>query len=98
MIEQSSELKMSEDEWRAHVLNALSAGQLNFDIHKKAIEENTKLTQEIAKSTSEMLAAFKVVKTGVTIMTIIGKIATWILPILAVVYFFKTGKLPTHEG
>ena len=94
-----------------HVKRALSIGSSEIAAIKLQLEENTRLTQQIAtnintnaESVLELIAVLKGAKTGINIINRIGRGAIWIgrqspwlIPLGGLIYFLKTGHLPPKD-
>jgi hypothetical protein len=80
------------EEWREWVTKSLLEGNAQFEAHQKSIAENTALTEQIKKSTDELLSAFETVKGGASLLMKFGKwanrLARWAVPIVTLFAMF----------
>jgi len=87
---------MTDEQFRQFVvkfhglmIDRMIAGDLRFQQHQQAIEENTRITLDIAKKAQTIIDVFALTQKGAQVLTSIGtwanRIARWLQPILMVV-------------
>ena len=87
---------MTDEQFRQFVvqfnglmIERMVAGDLRFQQHQQAIEENTRITREIATKAQTIIDVFALTQKGAQVLTSIGswanRIARWLQPILMVV-------------
>lgn len=97
-------LAMNEVQFRIFVDDQLRAGHDRFELHQRALEENTELTKKVVESTGEIVDAFKVTKSGVSFFSAVGRwlhrFAKWAAPILTfagIVWALAHGQWPKGD-
>jgi len=92
---------MPEKEWRAFIHARMRKFEDNSRLESQALEENTRLTREIAASTAEIVDAFTTMRGGYKFLAAIGRwtmpIAKWgsaILAFIVALWAFKNGHYP----
>lgn len=96
-------LTTDDERWK-NVALQFAAVNLRLSSQDVAIEENTKLTRELAESmtklatsTSQMLDIFNAGQGFIRTLRVVGNIAKWvgyILTPIGVIWAIKTGKMP----
>lgn len=96
-------LTTDDARWK-NVADQFSAVNLRLISQDAAVEENTKLTRELAESmkqlatsTSQMLDIFNAGQGFIRTLRVVGSVAKWvgyILTPIGVIWAIKTGKMP----
>src|SRR5450830_2070859 len=96
---------MTDQQFREFMIDQLRTGDEQFKQLHEALAANTAMTQKVAESTTEIVAAFAVTKRGVSFFSSVGywlnKIARWATPIIAVawaIWAISHGQWPKVGG